>query len=138
MLQYIKANLLPGKLLVVNTEGGWAYGHTNYDYLNAVDGMEIEGYFHAPWEDSSSYTKIADSLINCLSYGSADGKIMIAESGSTTNDFRLQKFTYAQFLLGANGSKAYWGWNVGIMYYDLQLLPTDNGYENRNPNKCIL
>ena len=69
MLQYIKANLWNGKLLIVNTEAGWAWGHTNYDYLNAADGMEIEGYFHAPWEDSWSYTKIADSLINCLAYG---------------------------------------------------------------------
>ncbi len=120
MLQYVKANLPEGNKLIINTEAGWASGHINYDYLNVTDGMLIEGYFHAPWEDSDSYTKVVDSQISCLAYGSANGKIMIAESGSTTNDGRLQQFTFVQFLLGANGSTAYWGWNKGGMYYDLQ------------------
>ena len=120
MLQYVRANLLLGKKLIVNTEAGWALGHINYDYLNVTDGMLIEGYSHAPWEDSTSYTKVVNTQIDCLAYGSANGKIMIAESGSTTDDARLQKLTYAQFLLGANGSTAYWGWNTGGMYYNLQ------------------
>jgi hypothetical protein len=119
MLQYVKANLLSGKVFVINTEAGWAYGNINYDYLDAVDGMEIEGYFHAPWETSTTYDKVADSLITCLNYGSTKGKIMIAESGCTTNDSRIIKWTYCQYLLGVNGSKAYWGWCIGGAYYDL-------------------
>ena len=57
---------------------------------------------------------------------------MLAFSGSTSNDYRLQKFTYAQFLLGSSGSSAYWGWAVGSIYpnlaYSLQsIMSTDIG-----------
>jgi hypothetical protein len=116
MLNYVKSNLAMGKLLILNTEAGWAHGHTNSDYLNVADGMLIEGYFHAPWEDSDSYTKIIESQIDCLASGSANGKIMIAESGSTSNDERILKWSYATFLLGINGPNTYWGWNVGSYY----------------------
>jgi hypothetical protein len=119
MIQYVKANLWSNKLVVVNTEAGWAYGHLNYDYLNAADGMMIEGYYHCAWESSSSYSKVADTLLTCLAYGSANGKIMMAISGSTSNDARLQKFTYAEFLLGMNGPRASWGWAVGNIYDNL-------------------
>jgi hypothetical protein len=116
MLQYVKANLPQGKLLVINTEAGWMWGHTNFDYLNAVDGMEIEGYFHGPWEDSSSYSRVSDSMLNCLSTASANGKIVLVESGCTSTDANVVKFTYAEFLLGINGPQAYWGWNTGGFY----------------------
>jgi hypothetical protein len=115
MLQYIKANI-NGKLLLINTEAGWMFGHINSDYLDVVDGMEIEGYFHAPWEDSQTYSRVIESQIACLAQGSSEGKIMIAESGSSIPDDRLLKWTYATFVLGANGSNAYWGWNVGSFY----------------------
>ena len=112
MLEFVKANLLPEKQLIINTGAGWAPGQTDSDYLSVVDGMLIEGYFHAPWEDSNSYSKILESQISCLASGSYEGKIMIAESGSTSEDSRLLKWTYATFLLGVNGPDVYWAWAV--------------------------
>ncbi len=116
MLMYIQANLSSDKQLIINTEAGWSPNHLNSDYLEFADGMLIEGYFHAPWEDSTSYTKVLPSQIDCLISGSSAGKLMIAVSGSTTEDSRILKWTYASFLLGVNSSNSYWCWNIGSSY----------------------
>lgn len=116
MLQYVKANLPAGKKMLINTEAGWEYGHINFDYLNATDGMQIEGYYHSPWDAPADNTsKNAQSLLDCLVYGMANGKIMLCESGCTTNDGRVVKWTYAQYLMG-HGATGYWGWNTGGIY----------------------
>ena len=91
MLQYVKANLLSGRHFIINTEAGWASGHTNQDYLDIVDGIMIEGYFHAPWEDSDSYSKVIPAQIDCLASTSSKGKIVIAQSGCASNDERIVK-----------------------------------------------
>lgn len=116
MLQYVKANLPAGKKIIINTEAGWEWQHINFDYLNAIDGMMIEGYYHSPWDLPTNNTdKNAQSLLDCLIYGMANGKIMLCESGCTTNDERVVKWTYAQYLMGL-GATGYWGWNIGGIY----------------------
>jgi hypothetical protein len=117
-LQYIKANLPAGKLLIINSNEGWAWQHTSLDYLNVVDGQEIEGYCHAPWVDANSYhsTWTLTTQLSFLSTGTSMGKIMLAGSGCTTADTRIIKWTYACFSLGINSQTAYWGWNNGLYY----------------------
>lgn len=132
MLQYIKSNIASNKMLMINTEDGYGWDmlnnrYTSGDYISVVDGLQIEGYFHAPWEDASSYTKINLNAISFLRSASASGKIVFASSGCTTDDSRIQAFTFATYLLGVNGEKAYWGWGSGEAnyYYNISVMHPD-------------
>jgi len=113
-LQYAKANLISGKVLFVNSDEF----DTN-DYLNIADGEMIEGYEHAPW---GSITTFGRPSIDVLARKSATGKIVWAESGmdttgvSQTQIDAMLKYCYSSFLIGMNGAKAYWGWNLGGTY----------------------
>jgi len=86
LLQYVKSNMLPGKVLFINTDD-W----TTQNYISASDGMMIEGYGHAAWEslDNPGSQGISNILqqINALSLNSGNGKIVWANSGSTISDF---------------------------------------------------
>jgi hypothetical protein len=119
MLQYIRANLLPGKILIVNSDE-WS---TN-DYLNIADGQCIEGYVHASWDSVSSYARPS---IDVLARKCATGKIVWAASGidggtaTQTQIDAMLKYCYASFLVGMSGSNAYWSWTSmgGAIYYEL-------------------
>jgi len=115
-LQYIKANLLAGKILVMNTDE-WA----TQDYINIVDGMMIEGYGHAYWDVDTPGSRgiyVILEQIAALSKASSMGKIVWAASGTiipsplnTTEVDAMVKYCYGIFLLGENGPQAYWGFN---------------------------
>jgi len=115
MLQYIKANILPGKLVIINHDE-W---NTN-TYVSAVDGGMLEGFTHEEWIDvySPGYRnpELIMVMINNLAVNSAAGKIIWAQSGTiVSSDIaamdRMVKYCYASFLLGANGPTACWGYN---------------------------
>jgi hypothetical protein len=113
-LQYVKANLLSGKILIVNSDE-W---NTN-DYLNVVDGQMIEGFAHPSF--AAEYRNQIPVLYNkCTSF---PNKILHAISGcdpSTMTQVQLDtlvKYCYASFLCGISGSKAYWNWSqAGAAY----------------------
>jgi hypothetical protein len=108
MLQYVKANI-GGKLVVLNTDESGVY-----DYVAAADGMMIEGYCQAPWNPSNTYSSfsVLSQQIKDLGTVSGMGKIIFAVSGvSDTVTLQTVKYCYAMYLLGVNGSKAYWGFN---------------------------
>jgi len=141
-LQYIKANLLPGKMLIVNTDD-WA----DYDYIDVADGMMIEGYEHAPWSLGTALG--GGPSIDVLALESAAGKIVWAESGTNTTGMTqtqidtMLEYCYCSFLVGMNGPKTYWGWNNGSSYNPFQYSyypimdtnigqPTDAYYSSQN------
>ena len=108
MIQYVKANL-GGKLVVLNTDQSGTY-----DYVAATDGMMIEGFTQAPWNPSSTHSAFSylGQQIQDLSTISGMNKIIFAVSGvSDTPTLQTVKYCYAMYLLGINGSKAYWGFN---------------------------
>jgi hypothetical protein len=118
MLTYLKSNITAGKLVLINTEQGWMYGHVNFDYVGAgaADGMEIEGFIHAIDQAVGNYN-FAASVLDCVVMVSGTlGKICIADSGCLTAKASVIKMCYAAFLMGLNGSGAHWGWNTGNMY----------------------
>ena len=113
MLQYVKANLLSGKILIVNSDE-----FATDDYLNIADGQMLEGYQHTAWDlitTGFGHCSAPDSLVR----KSATGKTVWAESGTdTTGASQTQigamlQYCYSSFLIGMNGPKAYWGWNLG-------------------------
>ena len=117
MLQYVKANMLSGKMFIINTDN-WS----SLDYINEADGMMIEGFGHASWESiDSPGTRTINTIlnqINALSTNSANGKLVWAATGSliqnpinTEKVNTMTKYCYSIFLLGTNGDQAYWGWN---------------------------
>jgi hypothetical protein len=119
MLQYIRANLLSSKILIVNSDE-WS---TN-DYLNVADGQCIEGYVHASWDSATSYGRPS---IDVLARKCVTGKIVWATSGidggtaTQTQIDAMLKYCYASFLVGMDGSNAYWSWTStgGAIYYEL-------------------
>jgi hypothetical protein len=118
MLTYLKSNITAGKLVLINTEQGWMYGHVNFEYVGAgaADGMEIEGFIHAIDQAVGNYN-FAASVLDCVVMVSGTlGKICIADSGCLTAKASVIKMCYAAFLMGLNGSGAHWGWNTGNMY----------------------
>ena len=107
MLQNIKASL-SNKIVFINSD------EMNTDsYLSLVDGQMIEGYEHAPWDSVDTYSGISFDI---LARKSATNKIVWAASGTisstdTEKMARLVKYCYASFLIGMNGSQAYWSFN---------------------------
>ena len=137
-LQYIKANLIPGTILIVDTDE-W----NDYDYINIADGMMIEGYEHAPWDSISNLGN--RPTIDSLALESATGKIVWADSGTDTTGATQAQITtirntcYASFLIGMNGLQAYWEWNDGNFNDLYQPImdtnigqPTDAYYSSQN------
>ena len=110
--------------------------------------MMIEGYYHAPWEDSSTYTKVADSLLNCLIAAVSMNKIIVCLGGNMTSDSRILTFCYTAFLMGADTTYAYFAYNDegSGAYYDLEasykaIMDTDIGgfggaHSTRSWNAC--
>jgi hypothetical protein len=125
MLQYVKANLLPNKILIVNSDE-W----NTDDYLNVADGQMIEGYEHAPWDPVNSLG--TRSSIDVLARKSATGKIVWAVSGTDTNGTSqtqidaMMKYCYSSFLIGMNGTQAYWEWNIGDFASSYQTIMDTN------------
>jgi len=142
-LQYLKANLLSGKIVINNSD---EWGGTN-DYINITDGELIEGFAHAPWDALTTYGR---PYIDVLANKCATGKLVCASSGidsSTATQTQLNimlKFCYASFLMGMSGPKAYWLWSqTGNTYNDLDSCyqpimdtalgqPTNTYYQSQN------
>jgi hypothetical protein len=125
-LQYIKANLMPDKILVVNSDE-----YSTDDYLQIVDGQFLEGFDHSL---GSPVTQVDYNLvynIDALVRKSATGKIVCANSGTLTTGAsqaqidKVSKFCYAAFLLGLNGSQASWSWTQTAtgQYNTITYLP---------------
>jgi hypothetical protein len=146
MLQYIKANIAPGKLVIINTDE-W----NSNTYVSAVDGEMLEGFTHEGW--TATYSQggrdpgLIMVMINKLAGDSAAGKIVWSASGSLINSdsnemARMVKYCYASFLLGANGPGAYWGFNTWVSgdgsngYYSIMDTPigsaTGSYYQSQN------
>jgi hypothetical protein len=111
-LQYVKANLLPGKIIVINSDD-W----NSIDYLNVVDGMSIEGFAHATWETPDQHS-FGTFMLDFISQASATGKIVwplagtaIPSGTSTAAVAKVVKFCYAAYLLALNGPQMHWGFN---------------------------
>jgi hypothetical protein len=141
-LQYIKANLMSGKILVVNTEE-----FDTDDYLTVADGQMLEGYEHGPFMNATYVGH--RPTIDCLARKSGTGKIVLADSGIlTTNALQAQidnmsNCCYASFLIGLNGSQTSYGWsqNPTGSYNTLTYppimdtnigSPTDQYYSSQN------
>ena len=114
-LQYIKANLLPGKIVVINDA-------LDTDFLNAVDGEMYEGFAHASFQDLNTYGSSILGALSGLPQDEATGKIVWCASGaeipSNPNSTMLGqlaetvKYCYSAFLLTLNGSQAYFSFDV--------------------------
>jgi len=141
-LQYIKANLMPGKILVVNTEE-----FDTDDYLTVADGQMLEGYEHGPWMNVTYVGHRA--TIDCLARKSGMGKMVWADAGTlTTNASQAQidamsNYCYASFLIGLNGSQTSYGWSQNprgdystVTYPPIMDTnigsPTDQYYSSQN------
>ncbi len=115
MLQYIKANITPGKIVIINTDE-W----NSNTYVSVVDGQMLEGFVHCSWEQvytqGSRDTGLIMTIINKMATNTAAGKIVIGLSGTIVSSdsaamARMVKYCYAGFLLAKNGAGAYWGFN---------------------------
>jgi hypothetical protein len=111
MLQYVKANLLPSKLLIINSDN-WGS-----DYLEVVDGIAREGFAHAEWETPLQHSFSMQHL-DAFLRDSSTGKHIWAISGtqilpetSITEIEEVVKFCYASFLCALNGSNTYLSFN---------------------------
>jgi len=141
-LQYIKANLMSGKIIIVNTDE-----FDTDDYLAVADGQMLEGYVHEPWVNVTVVNHRV--TIDCLARKSATGKIVLADSGTlTTNASQAQidnmsNYCYASFLIGLNGSQASYGWSQNptgayntVTYPPIMDTnigsPTDQYYSSQN------
>lgn len=122
-LQYVKGNVVSGKIVVVNTDD--YFGNT---YLNVVDGEMAEGWVYATWVPLNYFDTLKswDSLypmdyIDAMAAASAAGKIYIAESSTPTGDTNLiaqtANYCYYAALLGLNGANCYFGFKVGSYTY---------------------
>jgi hypothetical protein len=109
-LQYLKANISPGKIIVVNTDE-WV----THDYLNIADGKMDEGFAHASWQDFSTFDSRMPQILDDIARDSATGKIVWCASGAVIppNPDATVKYCYAAFLLALNGSQAYLSFDVG-------------------------
>jgi len=151
MLQYLKTNLMSGKIAIANT---YSTGLT--DYINAIDGVMYEGFAHASWSDFNTFGASAGGgmpeVLNTIAQATATGKIVWCDSGTaipsnpTAADLaqvaKIVKYSYAAFLLAMNGPKAYFNFNDWYSndgskgYYsimDTQLgTPSNSYYSNQN------
>jgi hypothetical protein len=108
MLQHIKTNIETGKLVFINSNE-----YATDDYLALVDGQMLEGYEHADWVGIDDFYTWPEGV---LARKSATGKIIVAASGTmpdsdTVKMNAMLKYCYAGYLLGMNGSNAYWSYN---------------------------
>ena len=108
MLQYVKANLVAGKLVVVN---GAEWG----SYLDITDGYCAEGFTHGSGNDLSYHGTTEHIMydIDLIAHDSATGAIIWLASGAMpTGDVeQTAKFCYVAALLAANGSNVYFSFN---------------------------
>lgn len=109
-LTYIETHLLPGKLLIINSDD-W----TNNDYLNLVNGEMDEGFAHATWHGAGNYSPNISSILNEIAQASSYGKIVWCASGTKetdqTNVTNTLIYCYAAFLCAINGSQTYLSFN---------------------------
>jgi hypothetical protein len=113
MLQYAKSHLLSEKLVIVNTDD-WV-GH---DYLDAVDGICLEGFAHGTWNAYDDFSGWSPSELSYVAFASGTGKYVWAASGcdlssnpSSAQIDQAVKCSYAAYLLALNGSMSYWSFN---------------------------
>ena len=123
MLQYVKANLLGGKILFVNTDES-----LTHDYLDEADGKMCEGAFHAPWEPFDQYPQAelgwTTSALDELARDMATGKIVWCGPGTSypgtsppnaTTQSQIAatlKYCYAAFLCALNGTHGYFSFKA--------------------------
>jgi len=110
MLQYIQANLLGGKELLINTDESGTY-----DYIGVADAMMIEGAVHPESADSSSFNSTAYTMaqIDDLAYvaGSLNKKVYFQSGTSSAITDAMVKYCFAGMLLGCDGTYTYFGFN---------------------------
>lgn len=114
MLQYVEANIVPGKKVIVNTD------ETTHDYLDVVDGKLEEGYVHATWWELN-YFRVRKDQIDAMARDSATGKILVSNNGAIVPDnpdsatlaqvAQNVKYCYAATLLATNGTNCYFTYN---------------------------
>ena len=105
-LTYIKANLLPGKLLIINTDD-WV----NNDYLNLVDGEMCENFVTGYYNPNNM-----SLLLDEIAQASATGKIIWCAPLTNETDPKgvtntLIIYCYTAFLCAVNGSQTYLSFN---------------------------
>ena len=126
-LQYVKANLNSGKLLVINSDE-W---NTN-DYLNVVDGQFLEGYEHASWISVTTVETDRPSVSSLVKKCSSGKIVWVCPGATVTGATQAQidamvKYCYASFLMGMSGSKAYFQWQQRNYPSWYSIMDTDVG-----------
>ena len=144
-LQYIKANLLSGKIVVINDA-------LDTDFLNAVDGEMYEGFAHASFQDLNTYGSSILGALSGLPQDVATGKIVWCSSGTkypgpTPPNATIQNqisavltYCYTAFLLIWNGAQDYFSFSASgdgsNGYYSIMDTnigqPTDAFYSSQN------
>jgi hypothetical protein len=115
-LGYIKANITPGMLVIINSTD-----FVDNTYLAYVDGEMFEGWFYANWFSGYQSSSALQTQITEMSSASATGKIMFIESScpsslASSEVTQAVNYCYAASLLGMNGANCYFGFNYGGPY----------------------
>ena len=107
-LAQIKA-AFPDKTIIINTDG------FNYDYVDKVDGVMIEGFTHATWQSADDHSTNAISQIDYFSTITSNGKIAWycsgASSGTTSQVNNLVKYCLSGALISNNNPQSVFSFN---------------------------
>ena len=125
MLRYIKANLLPNKLIIINCDQ-WA----EHSFLDEVDGKTSEGFAHATWENPNENPSFFVQMLDYFNRDAATGRYILAlagtaiPAGTTTADIaKVVKFCYAAYLCALAG-----GGNMHFCFNAWDSLDGSHGY----------
>ena len=107
-LAQIKA-AFPDKTIIINADG------YNYDYVDKVDGVMIEGFTHATWQTADDTSNNAINQIYYYSSITSSGKIAWycsgTSTGTTTQINNLVKYTLSGALISNNNPKSVFSFN---------------------------
>jgi hypothetical protein len=129
-LEQIK-EAFPDKTIIINTDG------FNYDYVDKVDGVMIEGFAHATWQSADTHSTSSGVLmqIDYFSTITRDGKLAWYCSGtldgtpSQVSD--TVKFTLSAALLSNNNPNSMFSFNDWFSFDDSHgyypIMDTDIG-----------
>lgn len=103
--------------ILVNSNEGWQFGHDDTtNYIDIVDGQEVENFLHGIDEAAGAFGTTTFAQGTFIANETGRGKIILVESGCLTNAAAVVEYCYAGFLIAQNGTYAYWGWNTGENY----------------------
>jgi hypothetical protein len=109
-LAQIKA-AFPDKTIIINTDG------LNYDYVDKVDGVMIEGFTHATYQNADQYNTADLTKLQIDYYASvtSNGKIAWYYSGTSTGTNaqinNLVKYCFAGALISNNNPQSVFSFN---------------------------